>query len=151
MALLLCCRVEHAPRPVCLAVVLKLKSVSAHQDLCRPHETAESLPVSVQQARVHGVRCVAGHYQKHGNGTPVAAGRLDIVSKILENEPNNIVAKNVKGNVLGRGYGRLDDAIKIFEEIVAEQPDFSSAWENMGIAYAIKQHLQSKAQEDKEE
>ena len=60
------------------------------------------------------------------------------VNKILENDPNNIVAKNVKGNVLGRGYGRLDDAIKIFEEIVAEQPDFSSAWENMGIAYAIK-------------
>ena len=56
----------------------------------------------------------------------------------MENEPNNIVAKNVKGNVLGRGYGRLDDAIKIFEEIVAEQPDFSSAWENMGIGYAIK-------------
>lgn len=60
------------------------------------------------------------------------------VNKILEKNPNNIVAKNVKGNVLGRGYGRLDDAIKVFEEIVAEQPDFSSAWENMGIAYAIK-------------
>ena len=60
------------------------------------------------------------------------------VNKILENDPTNIVAKNVKGNVLGRGYGRLDDAIKIFEEIIAEQPDFSSAWENMGIAYAIK-------------
>lgn len=60
------------------------------------------------------------------------------VNAILEKDPNNIVAKNVKGNVLGRGYGRLDDAIKIFEEIVAEQPDFSSAWENMGIAYAIK-------------
>lgn len=60
------------------------------------------------------------------------------VNRILENDPNNIVAKNVKGNVLGRGYGRLDDAIKIFEEIVAEQPDFSSSWENMGIAYAIK-------------
>ena len=60
------------------------------------------------------------------------------VNAILEKDPNNIVAKNVKGNVLGRGYNRLDDAIKIFEEIVAEQPDFSSAWENMGIAYAIK-------------
>ena len=60
------------------------------------------------------------------------------VNKILEKEPDNIVAKNVKGNVLGRGYGRLDDAIKVFEEIVAEHPDFSSAWENMGISYAIK-------------
>ena len=61
------------------------------------------------------------------------------VNKILEKDPNNIVAKNVKGNVLGRGYGRLDEAIKIFEEIVAEKPDFSSSWENMGICYAIKQ------------
>lgn len=60
------------------------------------------------------------------------------VNKILEKEPDNVVAKNVKGNVLGRGYGRLDDAIKVFEEIVAENPDFSSAWENMGICYAIK-------------
>ncbi len=60
------------------------------------------------------------------------------VNKILEKDPNNIVAKNVKGNVLGRGYGRLDDAIQLFEEIVAENPDFSSSWENMGICYAIK-------------
>ena len=68
------------------------------------------------------------------------------VNKILEKDPNNIVAKNVKGNVLGRGYGRLDEAIKIFEEIVTEQPDFSSAWENMGIAYAIKRDF-NKAEE----
>lgn len=60
------------------------------------------------------------------------------VNKILEKDPQNIVAKNVKGNVLGRGYGRLDEAIKIFEEIVAEKPDFASSWENMGICYAIK-------------
>lgn len=60
------------------------------------------------------------------------------VNKILDKDPNNIVAKNVKGNVLGRGYGRLDEAVKIFEEIVAEDPNFTSAWENMGICYAIK-------------
>lgn len=60
------------------------------------------------------------------------------VNAILEKEPDNVVAKNVKGNVLGRGYGRLDEAIKLFEEIVAEHPDFSSSWENMGICYAIK-------------
>ena len=60
------------------------------------------------------------------------------VNKILEKDPNNIIAKNVKGNVLGRGYGRLDDAIKIFKEIVTDNPDFASAWENMGICYAIK-------------
>ena len=69
-------------------------------------------------------------------------GRVDEawqkVNEILEKDPDNIIAKNVKGNVLGRGYGRLDEAIKVFEEIVAEHPDFSSSWENMGICYAIK-------------
>ena len=60
------------------------------------------------------------------------------VNKILEKDPNNVIAKNVKGNVLGRGYGQIDQAIKLFEEIVAENPDFSSSWENMGICYAIK-------------
>ena len=60
------------------------------------------------------------------------------VNKILAKDPNNIVAKNVKGNVLGRGYGRLDEAIDIFKEIVAEDPNFTSAWENMGICYAVK-------------
>ena len=60
------------------------------------------------------------------------------INKILEKDPDNIVAKNVKGNVFGRGYGRLDDALKLFEEIIAENPDFTSAWENMGICYAIK-------------
>ncbi len=60
------------------------------------------------------------------------------VNRILEKDPDNIVAKNVRGTVLGRGYGRLDDVITVFEEIVAEHPDFSSSWENMGICYAIK-------------
>ena len=54
---------------------------------------------------------------------------------LLEMKPEE---RAVRGNVLGRGYGRLDDAIKVFEEIVAEHPDFSSSWENMGICYAIK-------------
>lgn len=60
------------------------------------------------------------------------------VNEILEKDPHNIVAKNVKGNVLGRGYGQLDEAIKIFKEIIDEDPNFASAWENMGISYAIK-------------
>lgn len=69
-------------------------------------------------------------------------GRVDDawreVNKLLEKDPDNIMAKNVKGNVLGRGYGRLDEAMKLFEEILATDPDFASAWENMGICYAIK-------------
>lgn len=60
------------------------------------------------------------------------------INKILEKDPDNILAKNVKGNVLGRGYGRLDEALLIFKEIVETDPNFASAWENMGICYALK-------------
>lgn len=60
------------------------------------------------------------------------------INKILEKDPDNIMAKNVKGNVLGRGYGRLDEALLIFKEIVETDPNFASAWENMGICYALK-------------
>ncbi len=45
---------------------------------------------------------------------------------------------NIKGNVVGRGLGRLDESIKIYEQIIAKDPTFASAYENMGIAYAIK-------------
>lgn len=60
------------------------------------------------------------------------------INKILEKDPDNIIAKNVKGNVLGRGYGRLDEAILIFKEIVETDPNFASSWENLGICYALK-------------
>lgn len=60
------------------------------------------------------------------------------INKILEKDPDNIMAKNVKGNVLGRGYGRLDEALLIFKEIVETDTNFASAWENMGICYALK-------------
>ena len=33
---------------------------------------------------------------------------------------------------------RLDDAIAIYEQVIAKDPTFASAYENMGIAYAIK-------------
>ena len=34
--------------------------------------------------------------------------------------------------------GRLDDAIAIYEQVLKKDPSFASAWENMGISYAIK-------------
>ena len=34
--------------------------------------------------------------------------------------------------------GRLDESIKLYEQIIAKDPSFASAYENMGIAYAIQ-------------
>ena len=60
------------------------------------------------------------------------------INQYLESNPESHIGLNIKGNILGRGYGQLDTAIKIYEQIIGRDPSFSSAWENMGIAYAIK-------------
>lgn len=60
------------------------------------------------------------------------------ITQYLEENPESIIALNIKGNVLGRGFGQLDTAITIYEQIIEKDPTFASAWENMGIAYAIK-------------
>lgn len=60
------------------------------------------------------------------------------IDRYIQENPESLVAKNIKGNILGRGLGRLDDSIKMYEEVLAKDATFVSAWENMGIAYAIK-------------
>lgn len=74
-------------------------------------------------------------------------GRVDealawVNGKLKEN-PDDITALNVKGNVLGRGFQRYDEAIAIYKQVLAEMPTFASAWENMAIAYALKGDVQS--------
>ena len=61
-----------------------------------------------------------------------------LVNEYLEQHPESLIGQNVRGNILGRGMGRLDEAIAIYERIVAQDETFASAWENMGIAYAIQ-------------
>lgn len=60
------------------------------------------------------------------------------IDDYLKEHPESLIALNVKGNVLGRGMNRLDEAIAIYEQVIAKDPTFASAYENMGIAYAIK-------------
>lgn len=59
------------------------------------------------------------------------------INKYLETHPESLIALNIKGNVLGRGYGRLDEAIALYKQVLDKDPSFASAWENMGISYAI--------------
>ena len=60
------------------------------------------------------------------------------INQYLEQNPESIIGQNIKGNIIGRGFGELDASIKIYEQIIEKDPSFASAWENMGIAYAIK-------------
>ena len=68
------------------------------------------------------------------------------ITEYLEQHPESLIALNIKGNVVGRGMGRLDEAIGIYEQVLAKDSTFASSWENMGIAYAIQQKF-DKAQE----
>jgi protein O-mannosyl-transferase len=60
------------------------------------------------------------------------------ICRYVDQHPESIVAVNVKANVLGRGMGQLDEAIALYRQIVEKDSNFASAYENMGIAYAIK-------------
>lgn len=60
------------------------------------------------------------------------------IEKYLAEHPESLIGLNIKGNILGRGFGQLDKAIDIYEQIIKRDSSFASAWENMGIAYAIK-------------
>lgn len=68
------------------------------------------------------------------------------INNYLKENPESIIAQNIRGNVLGRGFGQLDSSIRIYEDIIAKEPNFASAWENMGIAYALKRNF-AKAEE----
>ena len=60
------------------------------------------------------------------------------VEDFLAEHPKSLIGRNLKGNMLGRGYGLLDSSIHVYEGILADDPTFASAYENMGIAYAVK-------------
>ena len=69
---------------------------------------------------------------------PMVEEAYNKIDEYLKENPDSLIGMNIKGNVVGRGLGRLDESIKIYEQIIAKDPTFASAYENMGIAYAIK-------------
>ncbi len=60
------------------------------------------------------------------------------IDSYLKEHPQSLIGLNIKGNVLGRGMGLLDEAIQLYEMVISADSTFASAWENMAIAYAIK-------------
>ena len=69
---------------------------------------------------------------------PMVEEAYQKIEEYLKENPESLIGQNIKGNILGRGMGQLDESIKIYEQIIAKDPSFASAYENMGIAYAIQ-------------
>lgn len=71
---------------------------------------------------------------------------LQQINDYLAKNPQSLIALNIKGNIYGRGMNRLDEAIDIYNQVLAKDPKFASAWENKGIAYAIKKQFKEAVQ-----
>ena len=65
-------------------------------------------------------------------------GALAIINQYLKNNPNSADAYNVKGKILGMGMNNIDSSILFLQKAVSLNPNFASALENLGVAYAIQ-------------
>lgn len=61
-----------------------------------------------------------------------------LVDNFLLSNPPTAYAYNLKGRIFGMGMNQLDSSIVYFEKALALMPDFYSALENLGVAYAFK-------------
>lgn len=119
------------------------------EESCRAYTTAAQIDplnkmvadnLAVAQNRLH-----ASQFDKVDE--LLSQGRVEealaFVNQKLQENPDDLVAMNVKGNVIGRGFHRYDEAIAIYKHILDIDPKFSSAWENMAIACALKDDVVS--------
>lgn len=68
-------------------------------------------------------------------------GALEIINQYLKTNPNSADAYNMKGKILGMGMNQIDSSIIYLEKALAINPNFVSALENLGVAYAIQGKL----------
>ncbi|MDL2297099.1 hypothetical protein LJC68_08365 [Bacteroidales bacterium OttesenSCG-928-B11] len=61
-----------------------------------------------------------------------------MVDAFLRDNPPTTYAYNLKGKIFGMGLRNLDSAIVYLNKALAIDPDYYSALENLGVAYAVK-------------
>lgn len=108
-------------------------------------ENLQKLAMRKEDDQLKGITNLLDEGMQQRNANKIQEAYNQINNYLKEN-PESIIAQNIRGNVLGRGFGQLDASIRIYEDIIAKEPNFASAWENMGIAYALKRNF-AKAEE----
>ena len=86
MALLLGFGVKKCPGPVSLAVVFKLKGVSADKYLGRSYKAGQHLSVIIHKCLICSVGGIACHDEKHRNDILIYTGSFKVIGKALENK-----------------------------------------------------------------
>ena len=71
---------------------------------------------------------------------------LKLTQEALKAEPESPQFLNAMGRIYGEKLGKLDEAVAYLEKAVRLDPQFASAQENLGIAYAIQNQFDKAVQ-----
>ena len=63
---------------------------------------------------------------------------LALANELLKQTPNSAQLYNLIGRIYGEKKGNIDAAIPYLQKAIELDPEFASAYENLGIAYATK-------------
>lgn len=63
---------------------------------------------------------------------------LVLANELLKQNPNSAQLYNLIGRIYGEKKGNIDAAIPYLQKAIELDPEFASAYENLGIAYATK-------------
>jgi Flp pilus assembly protein TadD len=66
------------------------------------------------------------------------AGALKMGETLLAQKPDSPEVLNLMGTIYGKGLGQLEQSITYLNKAVELSPNYVSALENLGIAYAMK-------------
>ena len=69
-----------------------------------------------------------------------------LVNQLIEEEPNSAQLYNLLARIYGEKMGNIDAAIPYLNKALELDPEFVSAYENLGIAYATKGEFQKALQ-----
>ena len=69
-----------------------------------------------------------------------------LVNQLIEEEPNSAQLYNLLARIYGEKMGNIDAAIPYLNKALELDPEFVSAYENLGIAYATKGDFQKALQ-----
>lgn len=86
------------------------------------------------QAKANSQISLAEKEMENGN----SAKALEIINAYLSFYPEDVRALDVKGRILGMGLQNIDSALVYLRKALDIDPEYISALENTGVAYAVK-------------
>ena len=94
---------------------------------------ANNLQLTLEMQRQNGAERVSKLMEENK-----ADEALALANELLKQTPNSAQLYNLIGRIYGEKKGNTDAAIPYLQKAIELNPEFASAYENLGIAYATK-------------